>query len=212
MSSHSATDSGMYKMMAIVMVALTVMTLLIIFTARSLSSGSSDEFDPLMQNALMQRIAPAGQVRTEAPVVAAIANAAPRSGEELANGVCAGCHASGAGGAPLFTDTDEWSARSASGLEALVASVVNGKGGMPAGGGSDYSNEEITRAVEYMTGLGNKGEVAEAAAAPAATETEAETETAENTTDAAESTEAATAAAATESTTATVNAAHPNHR
>ena len=175
MSSHSASDSGMQKMMIMVGIALCVITLLIMLTARILSSGSNDEFDQLLHNAQMKRIEPVGQVRTSLPETAQAAiaaPAAPRSGEELANGACAACHSAGVAGAPSFADQAAWDQRATVGLEALVASVVNGKGGMPAGGGSDYSEAEITRAVEFMTGLGNGGEVAEAPVA-------AETETAE---------------------------------
>ena len=171
MSSHSASDSGMQKMMIIVAIALSLLTVTIVITARTLSSGSNDEFDTLLHNAKVERIQPVARVRTEAPVVeevAAASAAMARSGEELASqGVCAGCHNAGVGGAPLFTDTAAWATRAEAGLEALVASVVNGKGGMPARGGSDYTDEEITRAVEYMTGLGNGGVVA-AAEEPAA--------------------------------------------
>ena len=172
MSSHSASDSGMQKTMILVGVALCVLTLIIAVTARVLSSGSNDEFDQLLHNAQIQRIEPAGRVRTEAPAAVQMADAAPavaRSGEELANGSCANCHNDGVAGAPKFTDKAAWDERAALGLEALVASVVNGKGAMPAGGASDYTEAEIIRAVEFMTGLGNGGQVA---TAPAAAETE----------------------------------------
>ncbi len=206
MSSHSASDSGMQKMMLIVGIALCVLTVTIAITARTLSDGSNDEFDPLLHNAKMDRIQPVGQVRTEAPAataVAAVAAGPARSGEELAGGMCASCHVSGAGGAPLFTDTAEWDKRSAAGLETLVASVVNGKGGMPARGASDYSDEEITRAVEFMTGLGNGGAVPSddtSAATPAASDSEASASTTDATTE-------ATTAAATESAEASATSA-----
>jgi len=165
-----------------------------------LSSGSNDEFDQLLHNAQMDRIAPAGQVRTSASAVVDVADAtpaAPRSGAELANASCASCHTAGVAGAPKFDDKAEWDKRATAGLEALVASVVNGKGGMPAGGGSDYDEAEITRAVAYMTGLGDGGAVplpgTEAAAEIQAEETQAAEATAEATAEAnSESSEAST--------------------
>ena len=167
MSSHGVSDSGMQKTMIAVGIALCVITLLIIVASRILSSGSNDEFDQIMHDAQMKRIEPVSRVRTTAPaavqVAAAAASAAPRSGEELSAGTCANCHNTGVAGAPAYTDKAAWDARAANGLEALVASVVNGKGAMPAGGGSDYTEAEIIRAVEFMTGLGNGGAVAEAA-------------------------------------------------
>jgi len=216
MSSHGASDSSMQKMMIIVGIALCVLTITIMITARTLSSGSNDEFDPILNKAKLERIQPAGLVRTEAPVApeeAAAEEVAALSGEEIANGGCAACHASGAGGAPKFDDKAEWDTRSSAGLDALVASVVNGKGAMPPRGGSTHTDEEITRAVEYMTGLGNGG-VVEAAAAdsPTAATTEAapaeEAETAEETAPAEETaaadvaTDAASAAAGDEAANA----------
>jgi len=174
MSSHGASDSSMQKMMIIVGIALCVLTITIMITARTLSSGSNDEFDPLLNKAKLERIQPAGLVRTEAPVVEEEV-VAMLSGEEIATGACAACHISGAAGAPKFEDKAEWDKRSEAGLESLVASVINGKGAMPARGGSAHTDEEITRAVEYMTGLGNGGAI-DAAAADTGTEASAPAE------------------------------------
>ncbi len=209
MSSHGASDSGMQKMMIMVGLALCVLTVVIMITARTLSDGSNDEFDPLLHNAKMQRIQPVGQVRTEAPVETVVAAVATRSGEELAkNGVCAACHVSGAGGAPMFTATDEWAKRAEAGLDALVASVINGKGSMPARGGSDYTDEEIELAVAYMIGMESDAAEPEAAAEPAsetmeasaddATEEASTEETAEATEETAEATETEAAEATAE--------------
>lgn len=169
MSSHSAGDGDMQKMMVMVGIALTVLTLIIVIAANMLSIGSNDEFDQLLHNAQMDRIQPVGQVRTTAPVAVQVADAAPRPGADLIQGACAGCHTAGVAGAPKFTDKAEWDKRATAGLEALVASVINGKGSMPAGGGTTYTEAEITRAVEYMTGLGTGGDLSDA---PAAVETE----------------------------------------
>ncbi len=157
MSSTETSDSGMVKMMGIVGGALCVITLTCMVIARFLGIGDADATDALLRNALIERIQPVGSVRTaamaanEAP--AELVAAAPATPEELANGTCAACHIAGIGGAPKFDDKAEWDKRSEAGLAALVASVVNGKGGMPPRGGSTYSDEDIERAVKYMTGL-----------------------------------------------------------
>ncbi len=157
MSSTETSDSGMMKMMGIVMGALCVFTLICMVMARILGIGDADPTDTVMRNALIQRIAPVGQVRTAAMAAsepaAAVVAAAPQSPEELVNGACAACHLSGVGGAPLIGDTAAWATRNELGLEALVASVINGKGAMPARGGSTYSDEDIERAVKHLTGL-----------------------------------------------------------
>ena len=160
MSGTSLTDKsgekGMIKVMGMVICSLILLTLFIISMARLLGNGRSDaDSDPLMRNALVSRIEPVGAVRTSAEDLEQVAMAgdgggATRSGEELVQGVCAGCHAAGAAGAPMLGDEEAWAARREQGLDALVASVVNGKGSMPAKGGSDYSDEEIRLAVQHI--------------------------------------------------------------
>lgn len=150
-----ATDSGMVKNMGFVVLAVTVLGLLAAFAARMLGDGGVDIDDPIMRNALIERIEPVASVRTSADdlpqgsAVLAVASA-PKSPEELVNGACAACHAAGVAGAPMLGDEAAWASRRELGLEALVASVINGKGSMPARGGSTYSDEEIAKAVQHI--------------------------------------------------------------
>lgn len=158
MSSTETSDSGMFKMMGFVILAMTLFTLTCMLMARLLGGHTADPTDQLMRNALIERIAPVGQVRTAAmaaaegeaqPVMVAVA----MSPDELYQGACAACHASGVANAPKFGDVAAWEERGTVGLEALVASVINGKGAMPARGGSAYSDEDIERAVKHLAGL-----------------------------------------------------------
>ena len=80
----------------------------------------------------------------------ASAPVAARSGEEVYKAVCTACHAAGVAGAPKSGDKGAWGPRIASGLETLVNSALKGKGAMPAQGGGDFSDLEITKAVVYM--------------------------------------------------------------
>ena len=81
---------------------------------------------------------------------------APReiqTGEQVYKAVCASCHAAGLAGAPKFGDSGAWSARLGKGYDALLTSVLKGKGAMPARGGAnpaDISDYELGRAVVYM--------------------------------------------------------------
>lgn len=191
-----ATDSGMVKTMGVVMGALLVLALVCGFAARMLGVGGDNSSDPIMRNALMERIQPVGNVRTSAddlPQASAVMEVAsgPKTAEELVNGACAACHAAGVAGAPMLGDEAAWAERRELGLEALVASVINGKGSMPARGGSTYTDEEITRAVQSIALY----EVEEAAPA---TTPEAAPAAAPESDDTAQSTatEAATAVAA----------------
>ena len=105
--------------------------------------------------------APAPAVEAPAAVVAAApvaaAAAVPASatvsagaGEALYKQACAVCHVAGVAGAPKFGDKAAWAPRLALGVDGLTASVIKGKGIMPARGGSTASDEEIKAAVEYM--------------------------------------------------------------
>lgn len=82
---------------------------------------------------------------------AATAVAASRSGEDVYNGACAGCHNSGAAGAPKLADASGWAGRVDKGMDTLVKHVVEGYNAMPAMGlCADCSEQEISDAVAFM--------------------------------------------------------------
>ncbi len=64
---------------------------------------------------------------------------------------CAPCHARPGVGAPLTGSAADWSERRARGIDALVASTVEGVGGMPPLGTCGLCSEDDLRAlVSYM--------------------------------------------------------------
>lgn len=80
-----------------------------------------------------------------------VAAAGPRSAEDVYNKGCLACHASGAAGAPKFRLAADWTDRLASGMDALYANAINGKGAMPARGlCPNCSDDEVKAAVDYM--------------------------------------------------------------
>ena len=92
-----------------------------------------------------------------APVVAANATApaaamkvAVNNGETLYKQACVACHAAGVAGSPKFGDKVAWAPRIKTGIDAMTASVIKGKGAMPPKGGSAASDAEIRATVEYM--------------------------------------------------------------
>ena len=132
------------------------------------SAGS----DGLGAEAVAKRLQPVGSVEVRdasAPVVL-------RSGDQVYAGQCAACHAAGVAGAPKFGDVGAWAPRVQTGYDALLTSVLKGKGAMGAQGGGEYSDFELGRAVVHMVnGSGGKlaeppvpAPVAASAAAPAA--------------------------------------------
>lgn len=107
--------------------------------------------------AIEERIKPMGEVCLQGdadcggPAVAA--SSGPRSGEEVYNAACMACHATGAGGAPLYGDVAAWADRIAKGSDVLYASGINGIAGtgmIAKGGCMTCSDEEVSAAVDYM--------------------------------------------------------------
>ena len=93
-----------------------------------------------------------------APAAPAAATAAPAkvaaadsgAGEALYKQACFACHAAGVAGAPKFGDKAVWAPRIQTGVDALTASVIKGKGAMPPKGGSAASDADIHSAVVFM--------------------------------------------------------------
>lgn len=86
--------------------------------------------------------------------IAALAgNAFAADGKAVYDKTCVACHASGVANAPKFGDKAAWAPRIATGRDALVASVVKGKGAMPPkAGAANLNDDDIKAAVEYMVG------------------------------------------------------------
>ena len=91
---------------------------------------------------------------------------------------CAGCHNAGLHGAAKTDDSEAWTALSGKGIDALTASVIDGKGKMPARAESTLSDEEIGQAVQLMVfnATGSGAQAASAAATAVATTSDTATE------------------------------------
>jgi len=75
---------------------------------------------------------------------------AQKSPQELYQGACLACHASGVAGAPKVGDSAAWQGRLGDGIDGLVASAIKGKGAMPPKGGSAYSDDQLRMVIEYI--------------------------------------------------------------
>ena len=87
-----------------------------------------------------------------APVANVVAAAGSGAGEALYKQACFACHAAGVAGAPKLGDKELWAPRIQTGLDAMTANVIKGKGAMPPKGGSSASDADIRSSVEYMVG------------------------------------------------------------
>jgi len=107
-------------------------------------------------NAILERLkSPASVCVVGDPCAESIGKAsvvaAARTGDQVYNAACAGCHISGAAGAPKTGDAGAWATRLDKGMDTLVKHVVEGYNAMPARGlCADCSDQELADAVAFM--------------------------------------------------------------
>ena len=104
-----------------------------------------------------KRIEPVGKVNLASnpnpdlgKVVVAAAPAAAFSPKSTYDVSCAGCHATSAVGAPVFGNAGDWKSRLSAGIETVYANAINGKGGMPARGGANLTDDQVKAVVDYI--------------------------------------------------------------
>ena len=93
---------------------------------------------------------------------------ADKTGREVVEQVCAGCHVSGKDGAPKIGDVAAWTQRSKTGLSKLTENAISGIGKMPAHGGQpNLTDLEISRAIAFMASFGHAVDPTKPYASPA---------------------------------------------
>lgn len=156
-------DKQFYTTFFTIMGGLAVLAIILVMIASNLTSDVA-EYKP--DEVVIENIKPVGQVNVTgesatadtaaAPAAAGMASAAPvaaepKSGEQVYNGNCVACHATGAAGAPKFGDAAAWAPRIAKGMDGLLASATNGLNAMPPKGlCMACSDAELRAAIEYM--------------------------------------------------------------
>ncbi len=78
-------------------------------------------------------------------------SAAFADGAALYKTACFACHDAGVAGAPKFGNKEMWAPRIAKGKDALLKTVLTGKGAMPPKGGTQMTEAQILEVIEYMT-------------------------------------------------------------
>jgi cytochrome c5 len=149
-------DKQFYTTFFVIMAGLAILAIILVITATSLTSDMSGQ-EP--EAVVIENIKPVGQVyvagesEPEPVAVTADAGAAaePKSGEEIYNGTCMSCHATGAAGAPKVGDAAAWAPRIAQGKDKLLANAVNGLNAMPPKGlCMACSDADLEAAIDYM--------------------------------------------------------------
>ena len=148
---------------------LALLTLGLVIAAAYLHNTIPPEVDPAATRRTENRIAPVGAVYAgstgAAAQAAAAAAAAAQAASQVAYGgtldgavvyqnLCAGCHGSGAGGAPTLARA-QWTARLAQGTETLYRHSIEGFTGEagvmpPKGGNPALTVEQMEATVDWM--------------------------------------------------------------
>jgi cytochrome c5 len=164
-------DLDFLKRFSMIIAFLMALTLALILFARHLQNAVPQETNPVEAARTEARIAPAGAVyagATGAAQQAAAAEAAKAAaasqvayggttdGSVIFGNLCAGCHKTGAGGAPMLT-ADGFGARAGKGKDTLYTHAINGfqgtAGVMPAKGGNPaLTDEQVKATVDWMLG------------------------------------------------------------
>jgi len=153
-ATHSEADSheGLIrtpKQLVVVLVAsftLPVVIIIMLINFVAWDSKPAAGSDGLGAEAVARRIQPVG-VSDYKDVNDA---KSLKTGEQVFQGTCTACHATGAVGAPKLGDDAAWAPRIKTGFDALLNSALKGKGNMPAQGGGDNTDFELARAVVFM--------------------------------------------------------------
>lgn len=167
-SKHSteSSDTHFFNSFSVVLGILIVFAIILFAVARSIGGsiqGQTVRLDPLNAKAVHSNTAPfaqeaiAGQDNSvlaamSAPKAAPVEEA-PAGGEVAFNKVCTSCHSAGINGAPKVGDHAAWVERIKQGKDALYTHAINGKGNMPARGGTNWPDATIKATVDYMVNL-----------------------------------------------------------
>lgn len=119
--------------------------------------------------AVDQELATAQRIQRVGSIELRDANRPLQAGDAVYKAQCAACHDAGLAGAPKFGDTAAWGPRLGPGYDALLNSVLKGKGAMGAQSGGAFNDIELARAMVHLVnaGGGTLQEPAAEAAAPA---------------------------------------------
>jgi len=157
----------MYSLVIGIIAAIALAFLVLAMKMSDLTQGVYTRDAAEFQAAVAERIRPVGQVympgeeqEAAAPTVEVAAEPDPvatvMTGPQVYNVACNACHSTGAGGAPVVGNVEQWAPRIAQGMDVLNDHAVNGFEGeaitpmLPKGGRVDLSDQEIYDAVEYM--------------------------------------------------------------
>lgn len=174
---HSSPIKTPKQLIVVVVLAFVIPIALIVMIAHLVIGSDSGKGNPAQsEEAIAKRLKPVGEVAVDpnqpkpepaapvtvaaAPAPAAGAAAAPAAaaasgkGKSVYDTACMACHGAGVAGAPKAGDKAAWAPRLKTGMEALYATAMKGKGAMPPKGGNlSLSDADVKAAVDYLVSL-----------------------------------------------------------
>lgn len=151
---HSSFIKTPQQLVVVILLSFLVPVLGITLLVQLVLSRPGADPGAMTSDAISARLQPVAKLELGAPA----ATPGSRSGEEIVKATCATCHQAGVAKAPKLGGKNEWAAPIKQGLNALVQSVIKGKGVMlPRAGDTSLTDEEIRRAVIHMANLAGAG-------------------------------------------------------
>ena len=149
------------QLVIVILLAFLVPIIGIILLVQLVLTVTGPDPKVMAPEAVAERIKPVARLEfgpregAPAPAQAAAAKpaakAGPADGKAIYDKVCFACHAQSVAGSPPLGDKAAWAPRIQQGMDALVQSVIKGKGAMPPKAGNPSLTEDEARAaVEFM--------------------------------------------------------------
>jgi cytochrome c5 len=161
---HESFIKTPQQLVVVILLAFLVPIIGIILVVQLVLSRPGADPNALTPEAVNARIQPVARVELGAPSAAPGARAAA----DIVKNTCAACHQTGAANAPKLGNAEEWAPRIKTGINALVQSVIKGKGAMPPKAGDpSLTDNEIHNAVVLMANQAGGKFKEKPAAAPA---------------------------------------------
>ena len=144
---HESFIKTPQQLVVVILLAFLVPIIGIILVVQLVLSRPAADPQALTPEAVAARVQPVGRLEFGAPAAAPGA----RNAADIVKSTCAACHQTGAANAPKLGDAAAWAPRIKTGVNALVQSVIKGKGAMPPKAGNPALSEAQIRAtVEFM--------------------------------------------------------------
>lgn len=149
------SDKEFYKLFGYITLFIILLAIIITILSKVFASSvTNDNYDTVKEKATEERLLSSEKINLASNPTfktEVIEVSSTKSGKDIYNSVCMSCHMSGAAGAPITGEVDQWSERIAKGNDTLYNNAINGIGVMPAKGGlMSLSNDDVKLAVDYM--------------------------------------------------------------